>query len=102
MEKEEYKEFEIEYFPESFKSGQNPLEDVISEFKVLNDEKVVKTLKFLVPSPLTLTIDSERLLDKALEKTHQVIDQGIENLKFNEFDFISGEFTEVVDLTDSK
>ena len=102
METLEYKNYRIEYFPKAFKlSAASPLDDVSSEVKIFRNEKLVEILRFIIPIPQSFTskLTQKEIIEKAIEKTKEVVDENFEALSSREFRLENSQFTEVVDTS---
>ena len=105
METLEYKNYKIKYFPKVFKlSTANPLEDIKAEVKIFKNDELIEVLKFITPIPRSFTskLNQKEIIEKAVEKTKEVVDDNFENLSSREFEYINSQFEEVIDMADMK
>ncbi len=102
MDTVDYLGYKITYFSEGFSpSIEKRLEDAKTQVKILINNKIIMVIDFIVPfkTRVTSNLKTPGIINIAKDKVKQIINQGLENNEFTEFEFVGSSFEGVIDLT---
>lgn len=96
----DYLGYKITYFLEGFSPSIEKLKDTKILMKILKDNNEIEVLNFIVPfkTRVTSNLKNQEIINIAIEKVKQIINQGLKNNEFTEFEFMGSSFEGVIDL----